>query len=90
MKDDQATCDAFSFQKRTSRTTKPEFFLLFSFFVLGHCCPPGSESSRPKSMRIQIHNTAYTGTLHVLCFLKFILLRGLILELDPELDLNPE
>jgi hypothetical protein len=48
IKDVQATEEAFSSQNMK--------FLHFLFFV-GHFCPPGSGSSRPKSQRIWIRNS---------------------------------
>ncbi len=44
IKDVQATGETFSTQKRTSSTSKHEFFKLLSNFV-GHFCPLGSGSS---------------------------------------------
>jgi hypothetical protein len=49
MKDVQATGEANSLQMRTSRTSKQHISSLFSVFC-GHFCPPGSGSSRQKSM----------------------------------------
>jgi hypothetical protein len=46
IKDDQATGEAFSPQKRTSSNSKLEISLLFSFFV-GHFCPIGSGDPDP-------------------------------------------
>ncbi len=43
-------------QTRTSSTSKPEIYFLFSISE-GHFCPAGSGSSRPKYMRIRIRNT---------------------------------
>jgi hypothetical protein len=48
---------SFSSQKRSFSTSKHEIFKLFLMFM-GHFCSPGSGSSRPKSMRIRIQNTA--------------------------------
>jgi hypothetical protein len=55
--DVQATEEAFSSQKRTSRTTKNENYYLFFYF-----CPPVSgsrDTNYPDPIRIRIHNTAF-------------------------------
>ncbi len=73
---------AFSPQKRTSSTLKHEISSLFSIFV-GHFSPSQiricnlhsycrSGSSRPKSMRIRIHNTALVDALWILQVAKIL------------------
>jgi hypothetical protein len=56
MKDKQATGVAFGPQKRTSSTSKHEFFQFFSAFVCEYC-PPRSRSGSAFQMRIQIQPT---------------------------------
>ncbi len=64
IKDVQNTGEAFSPQKRTSRTSKYEIYSLLSIFV-GYFCPPGSGSGLRIRTRIRgphwirIHNTFY-------------------------------
>jgi hypothetical protein len=62
--DVQATEEAFSSQKRTSRTTKNESYYHFFYF-----CPPVSgsrDTNYPDPIRIRIHNTAFFFILFVL------------------------
>jgi hypothetical protein len=56
MKVVQATGEASL--KREHPTPQTILYSTFIFFV-SHFCPPGSESSQPKSMRIRIHNTGF-------------------------------
>jgi hypothetical protein len=62
MIDVEAIREALNPQKRTSITSRHEFiyFIYIFYFIFGgHFCPLGLGSSRPKAMRIRIHNTAY-------------------------------
>jgi hypothetical protein len=56
MKDIQASEEASGHQKITTSTNKKDSFSLLSFFA-DYICSSGFSSSRPKTVRIRIHNT---------------------------------